>query len=256
MSGPDTSLVSFDVAGHVARVTLNSPATRNALSRQLLEDLHAAFDRAFVGSTRVVVLDHAPPVFCAGADMKERLTGDIDSTPMMEAMERLMSASQPTIAVVSGPVRAGGVGLMAACDLVVVRPEVTFAFSEVRIGVAPAIISVPLFRRCSPSKLASAFLTGEAFGADAALAMGLVSHVDDDVEACVATLVSGILAGAPEAVRLTKQLLWGAGDGAPRSFAAMQALSDRLFRSEEGQEGMRSFIERRPPGWTTKPSTS
>jgi enoyl-CoA hydratase len=171
---------------------------------------------------------------------------------MVLAIRRLMDAAQPTIAAVDGSVRAGGVGLMAGCDLVVVRRDVTFAFTEVRIGVAPAIISVPILQRCPWSKLAAPFLTGEVFDAAAALDMGLVTHVTDDVAATVAGLTAGIVAGAPGAVAATKTLLrQPPGRTTDESFAAMQTLSERLFGSAEAAEGMAAFAERRPPSWQT-----
>lgn len=242
MSG---TVVQVDVDDGVARITLDAPANRNALSRQLLADLHTALDRAEQPDVRVIVLGHAPPVFCAGADLKERTAGPIDSTPMARAFERLQSAAAPTIAAVEGPVRAGGIGLMAACDLVVVQSDVTFAFTEVRIGVAPAIISVPILARCGWSKLAAAFLTGEVFDAAAARDIGLVTHVTDDVAATVDTLVRGVLAGAPNAVAETKKLLHGSPN-----MAEMQRLSEALFQSDEAKEGMRAFAEKRTPDWT------
>ena len=104
------------------------------------------------------------------------------------------------IAAVDGPVRAGGIGLMAACDLVVVESSITFAFTEVRIGVAPAIITAPILQRCSWSKLASPYLTGEVFDAATALDIGLVTHVTDDVSGTVGRAVSGPVAGRPERV--------------------------------------------------------
>ncbi len=135
---------------------------------------------------------------------------------------------------------------MAACDLVVVAPSVTFAFTEVRIGVAPAIISVPILARCGWSKLAAPFLTGEVFDAATARDMGLVTHVADDVAAAVYTLVIGIIAGAPEAVAATRRILRG-----PRAdMAEMQALSERLFNSAEAAEGMRAFATKSPPAWS------
>jgi enoyl-CoA hydratase len=146
-------------------------------------------------------------------------------------------------------VRAGGIGLMAACDLVVVNASVTFALTEVRIGVAPAIISVPILARCGWSKLAGPWLTGEPFTADSARDMGLVTHVTDDVAATVRTLVQGVLAGAPNAVAAAKQIL---RSGQP-DMAEMTVLSDRLFRSDEAAEGMRAFAEKRPPAWAPKP---
>ena len=239
--------VRCEVNGGVASITLDSPANRNALSRELLTDLHAALDRAEQPDVRVIVLGHTPPVFCAGADLKQRSEGPTDSTPMVRAMQRLSDAAQPTIAAVQGPVRAGGVGLMASCDLVVVHPSVTFAFTEVRIGVAPAIISVPILARVPWTKLAAPFLTGETFSAGVALDMGLVTHVADDVPATVQTLADGVLAGAPGAVAATKRLLRGGN-----SWVEMQALSEALFTSTEAAEGMRAFAERRPPNWNAQ----
>ena len=117
-------LVHLDLADGVATITLDSPANRNALSRRLVGDLHGALDDAetaiAAGDVRSIVLTHTPPAFCAGADLKERASGPPDSAPVVRAFERLMDAAVPTIAAVSGPARAGGIGLMASCDLVVV----------------------------------------------------------------------------------------------------------------------------------------
>ncbi len=236
--------VSCEVRSGVATITLDSPAHRNALSRALLTSLHEALDRAEQPDVRVIVLGHTAPAFCSGADLRERSNGPIDSTPMVHAMQRLANSDRPTIAAVEGPVRAGGVGLMASCDLVVVRSDVTFAFTEVRIGVAPAIISVPILQRCSWTRLAAPFLTGEVFDASAALDIGLVTHVSNDVPGTVARLATGVLAGAPNAVAATKHLLRGA-----RSWDDMQALSESLFSSPEAAEGMLAFTERRQPTW-------
>jgi enoyl-CoA hydratase/carnithine racemase len=183
-------LVSVAVTEGIATITLDSPANRNALSQQLLADLHDALDSAEAAAARVIVLSHTPPVFCAGADLKERSTGVVDSTSFVRAIERLATTTAPVIAAVDGPVRAGGIGLMAACDLVVVARAITFAFTEVRIGVAPAIITGPVLARCGWSKLASAYLTGEAFDTDTALDMGLVTHVSDYGPSCAATCCS------------------------------------------------------------------
>lgn len=240
----DADVVTCEVSGGVATITLDSPSNRNALSRALLEGLHRALDRAEQPDVRAVVLTHTAPAFCAGADLKERSSGPTDSTPMVRAMQRLIDAPAPTIAAVQGPVRAGGIGLMASCDLVVVRPDVTFAFTEVRIGVAPAIISVPILQRCGWSRLAAPFLTGETFSAAEARDIGLVTHVDGDVPGAVRRLVDGLLHGAPAAVAATKRLLRG-----ERSWDDMRRLSEELFGSDEAQEGMRAFAERRPPAW-------
>ena len=249
-------LVHLSVRDGVATITLDSPANRNALSRRLLAELNQALDLAAQPDVRGVVLTHAGPVFCSGADLKERSSGGQDSqaagNPMANVFERLGTLAAPTIAAVNGPVRAGGVGLMAACDLVVVHSSVTFAFTEVRIGVAPAIISVPILARCGWSKLAAPFLTGETFDAGAARDMGLVTHVADDVGWTVHTLLTGILAGAPKAVAASKRLLRSAST----SYTEMTVLSEALFRSDEAAEGMRAFAEKRPPSWATPPKDS
>ncbi len=248
------SPVRFEVERGVATITLDSPGNRNALSGALIAGLHEALDRVEQADVRVIVLGHTQPAFCAGADLKERSAGPTDSSHMAHVMERLITARQPTIAAVEGPVRAGGIGLMASCDLIVVRPDVTFAFTEVRIGVAPAIISVPILRRCPWSKVAAPFLTGESFDAVAARDMGLVTHVADDVPVAVAQLIAGIRAGSPSAVAATKLLLHHAGDGTLVSeLTEMRALSDRLFSGADAAEGMRAFAERRTPSWALEP---
>ncbi len=149
-----------------------------------------------------------------------------------------MDTPRPTIAAVKGAVRAGGIGLMAACDLVVVQEQTTFALTEVRIGVAPAIISVPILRRVAPSHIAAAMLTGEPFDAVAARSMGLVTHVSADVDATVAALCAGVAEGAPRAVAETKRLLHTVGT-LPRddAFAAMAVLSNELFESSDAARG-------------------
>ena len=237
-------LVDVALVDGVATITLNSPANRNALSQQLLADLHEALDAAEQGRARVVVLTHAPPVFCSGADLKERATGLGDSTSFVSAVERLGTTAAPVIAAIDGPVRAGGVGLMAACDLVVVNPSITFAFTEVRIGVAPAIITGPILQRCTWSKLAGPYLTGEVFDATRALDMGLVTHVTDDVAATVDELTRNIMLGGPHAVAATKRLLRQI-----HTMDELQALSESLFTSEEGREGMAALAEKRLPRW-------
>ncbi len=192
-------LVRLSLADDIATITLDSQHNRNALSRRLVAELAECLDDAEAADTRAIVLRHDGPAFCAGADLKERAgdDGPLDSSPMVRVMRRLMETPRPTIAAVEGAVRAGGIGLMASCDLVVVNDDVSFALTEVRIGVAPAIISVPILRRVPPGKIAAAMLTGEPFSAGSAREMGLVTHVTDDVPAAVAQLCDGIRAGAP-----------------------------------------------------------
>lgn len=245
-------LVRLEVIDAIASVTLDSQHNRNALSRRLVAELGECLDEADRAPVRAIVLRHEGTAFCAGADLKERSVdgGPIDSSPMVEVMRRLMESERPTIAAVEGAVRAGGIGLMASCDLVVVHPDVSFALTEVRIGVAPAIISVPILRRVPPGKIAAAMLTGEGFSAPEARDMGLVTHVDDDVPATVRGLCQGVLAGSPRAVSETKRLLRRVpGLDRDEAFAEMSALSERLFRGDDAREGMAAFRERRRPVW-------
>lgn len=245
-------LVRHELADGVATITLDSQHNRNALSSQLIRELAECLDEAEAADVRAIVLRHEGPAFCAGADLKERssASGPPDSSPMVDVMRRLMDTGRPTIAAVDGAVRAGGIGLMASCDLVVVDRSVTFALTEVRIGVAAAIISVPILRRVPPGKIAAAMLTGEVFDADEARSIGLVTHVSDDVAATVAELCDGIRAGAPRAVRETKHLLHRVPTlDRDAAFDEMQALSDELFAGPDAQEGMAAFKEKRRPTW-------
>jgi len=245
-------VVRLRVDNGIATITLDSQPNRNALSRRLVAELGERLDTIeATEGVRVIVLTNEGPAFCAGADLKERSAGPPDSSPMVRVLERLMDAAQPTVAAVGGAVRAGGIGLMASCDLVVVHRSVTFALTEVRIGVAPAIISVPILRRVAPSRIAAAMLTGEPFDADEARSIGLITHVTDDVAATTAALCAGIAAGAPRAVAETKRLLHGVPDlDRATAFDRMQALSDELFSGPDAAEGMAAFREKRAPRWT------
>lgn len=248
-------VVHCKVVDGIATITLDSQHNRNALSRQLLADLHHSLDEAEASDARAIVLTHRGPAFCAGADLKERAaagSAPADSSPFVVALERLMDAACPTIAVVNGAVRAGGIGLMAACDLVVVHDSTTFALTEVRIGVAPAIIAVPILRRVAPSRIAAAMLTGESFDAESARQMGLVTHVSSDVVSTVEDLCDGILRGAPSAVAATKRVLHTvAAMERDAAFEAMATLSNEMFNGPDAAEGMTAFAEKRLPNWTS-----
>jgi len=245
-------LVRLEIDRGVATITLDSPHNRNALSTQLVTKLNECLDQAEQADPRAIVVRHEGPAFCAGADLKERAAtgGSPDAAPVIRVIERLMDADCPTIAAVDGAVRAGGMGIMAACDLVVVNPTVTFSLPEVRIGVAPAIVLVPLVRRVQPSLLAAAALAGEVIDAARAQQIGLVTHVADDVAAAVGDLVDAIRLGAPTAVAATKRALWSVGQlDRAEALAQMKALSESLFAGPDAQEGIRAFAEKRPPTW-------
>ncbi|MFV0307546.1 MAG: enoyl-CoA hydratase-related protein [Desertimonas sp.] len=254
-------LVHLAIADAVATITLDSPGNRNALSSRLVGQLAQALDGAEAGAAdgtvRSIVLAHTPPAFCAGADLKERRSGPPDSRPMVECFRRLMDAPVPTIAAVEGPARAGGLGLVAACDLSVVQRDVTFALTEVRIGVAIAIISVPILRRVDASRLAGPALTGETFTASDAREIGLITHVTDDVTGTVAALTASIALGAPAAITATKQILREVpGLGRDEAFERMRVLSESLFAGPDAAEGMAAFAEKRPPAWQVTDTSS
>jgi methylglutaconyl-CoA hydratase len=247
-------LVHLDVAARVATLTLDSPANRNALSAQLRRELLAGLDRAIADDeVRVVVLSHTGRVFCSGMDLKEARGTDAAGQGVNEfaaILERIWTSPKPVVARIAGPARAGGVGLVAACDIAVAAEDATFAFSEVRIGVVPAVISVTVLPRLLPRAAHELFLTGETFDANRATEIGLVNSAVPgfDLDAEVHRYTEMLRHGAPGALAATKELLRGDG-GMGELFAAMQELSAKFFAGDEGQEGMRAFAEKRPPAW-------
>ncbi|MDQ3737795.1 MAG: enoyl-CoA hydratase-related protein [Actinomycetota bacterium] len=253
------NLVQVATTAQAVTITLDSPRNRNALSRALVGEAMAAFEDIArqvaerPDDIRAVVLTHTAPAFCAGADLKERSHGAPDSMPFVALLQQIMDLPVPVIAAVKGPVRAGGIGLMAACDLVVVRHDVEFALTEVRLGLAAAVISVPILRRVAPSQLAAAFLTGAPFDADLAHRVGLVSHIgldDDGVDEIASSLSGAVAMGSPNAVAATKRILRDVpGLDRDVAFEQMGGLSNELFASDDGEEGMASFGDKRPPRW-------
>ncbi|MCZ2847372.1 enoyl-CoA hydratase-related protein [Modestobacter sp. VKM Ac-2978] len=250
----DDRVLSVDVSAGVARLTLDSPANRNALSRAMRAQLRAALTEAFADdAVRVVVLDHTGRVFCSGMDLAEATGGsaaDQGVNEFPELLELIWNAPKPVLAAVRGPARAGGVGLAAACDVVVAGSAATFAFTEVRIGVVPAVISAVCRPRMLPNVVHRLMLTGEVFDATTAVAGGLVDLAvpDDEVDATVAAQVTALAAGAPTALAETKRLL-RSGTDLPGQIPALLELSARFFAGEEGQEGIAAFREKRPARW-------
>jgi methylglutaconyl-CoA hydratase len=246
-------VVQVTVSRGVATLTLDSPANRNALSRALRAQLRDALDAALADdAVRVVVLDHTGRVFCSGMDLAEAAGGGVQDQGVREFPDLLASiwaAPKPVVAVVRGPARAGGVGLLAACDVVVAADSATFAFSEVRIGVVPAVISAVVLPRMLPHVAHRLMLTGQVFDAEAAAAGGLVDLVvpDADVDGEVRAQLVHLTAGAPTALAETKRLLRARTP--ELRFDDLLELSARFFASEEGQEGIASFREKRPARW-------
>jgi enoyl-CoA hydratase len=253
-------LVEYTVEGHIARLTLNSPHNRNALSTMLVSQLHQGLrDAAADPAVRAVVLGHTGNTFCAGADLSEgsAATGAdpgemaAERAREMAALLRAIVESPLTVIVaVDGHVRAGGMGLVGAGDIAVAGPRSTFALTEARIGVAPAIISLTLLPKMSARAAARYYLTGETFDAATAAAIGLITMAADDVGAAVASLVADIGRASPQGLAASKALTTAAIlDGFDRDAERLSTDSARLFVSEEAREGMLAFLQKRPPRW-------
>ena len=248
-----TELVHLEVASGVATITLDSPSNRNALSAQLRQELAAHLDAALSDdAVRVVVLSHTGTVFCAGMDLKEASGGAVAGQEFPRILESLWSSSKPVIARLAGPARAGGLGLVAACDIAVAADTVTFALTEVRIGVVPAIISATVLPRMLPRAANELFLTGETFDAHRAVQIGLLNSavpadaLDDEVR----RYASMLALGAPGALAATKAMLrMDRPDAFADELQQLLELSARHFGSEEGREGMAAFLEKRQPAW-------
>lgn len=249
-------IVHLSVDGAVATITLDSPENRNALSAQLVGEMSAHLKAAADDpAARFVVLTHTSNTFCAGADLAEsaREGGPAKGTARLVALLRqIVEHPKPVVAQVEGNVRAGGLGLLAACDIAVVGRTSSFAFTEARIGVAPAIISLTVLPRLTDRAASRTFLTGERFDADEAARIGLVTEAVDDPSAAVAELAEAFAACSPQGLAETKRLTTRhLLDAFDRDAEDLAALSGRLFASEEAQEGIASFMERRPPRWAT-----
>ncbi|MDT5224569.1 MAG: enoyl-CoA hydratase [Mycobacterium sp.] len=269
-----------DTGGPLARLTMNSPHNRNALSTTLVNQLHQGLrDAAADPAVRVVVLGHTGGTFCAGADLSEAGSGDsargdrergaagrsgsppsaydlaVARARVMTALLRaIVESPRPVIGAINGHVRAGGFGLIGACDIVVAGPRSTFALTEARIGVAPAIISLTLLPKLSARAAARYYLTGETFGASEAAEIGLITLAVDDVDTAVAGLVADVGRGSPQGLAASKALTTAAVlEGFDRDAERLTEESARLFVSSEAREGMLAFLEKRPPSWVSSP---
>jgi enoyl-CoA hydratase/carnithine racemase len=244
------ALVHRDDDDRVAVLTLDSPANRNALSRRLVAELTEHLAQAGADeSLHGVLLRSSHPVFCAGADLKEAATVD-----MVESARRIIDLQRaiadlpvPVVCRLDGAVRAGGLGLVASADVVVCRDDVTFALTEVRLGLAAAVISIPLRARLSPRAASDWFLTGRSVGADEAREQGLVTHVvpAGELDAAVGRVLDDLRAGARQGLLEAKRLL---NTDLVAAFDAhgdeMARLSGLLFHSAVAQERMAAALRR------------
>ena len=253
------TLVRYEVKDGVAWLTLDSPRNRNALSSTLVAQLHEGLrDAAADADVRVVVLGHAGNTFCAGADLSEATSGPQDPEGPAAARARALAgllravveSPKPVIAAVDGHVRAGGMGLVAACDMAVAGHEATFALTEARLGVAPSIISLTVLPRLTSQAASRYFLTGEKFGSQEAAELGLITMAADSVTEAVDDLVAALRLGSPQGLAESKALVTASVLAAFDAHAdELASTSARLFASEEANEGMTAFLERRKPRW-------
>ena len=251
-------LVRYDVDAGVARITLDSPHNRNALSRQLTAELAASVDSAIANAeVRMLLLTANGTVFCSGADLKEQRDanqsgGSTGPTALAPILEAMWHAPKPVVGRINGAARAGGIGLVAACDIAVGVDDATFAVNEVRIGVIPAIISVILLRKLAMPVAMELFLTGEPFDGKRAAEIGLMNQAvpASELDAATDRYLAQIRLGAPGAMGGAKRLVREVPAlGLHEGFEAMAELSASYFASPEALEGMTAFAEKRPPSW-------
>lgn len=244
-------LVHLEVADAVATITLDSEHNRNALSRQLVTELGERLATADADAdVKAVLVRSAGRVFCSGADLSEATSDGMEEGARgMVAMQRqIATAEKPVVVELGGPVRAGGLGIVGAADIVVAAESVTFALTEVRLGLAAATISLSLLPRLDPRAATDVFLTGRTFDAAEAERMGLVTRAvpDDDLGSAVQAVLDDLVKGYPQGLREAKALL--NHDLVARIDALgedMATLSARLFGSDEAREAMLAFLESR-----------
>ncbi|MEU0176237.1 enoyl-CoA hydratase family protein [Streptomyces massasporeus] len=241
------TLIARTRARAVETLSLDSPHNRNALSAALVGELADALtDAGKDPGVRAVVLTHTGNTFSAGADLKDPPPPEA----LVALLRQIIELPKPVVARVTGHVRAGGLGLLAACDIAAAATDATFAFTEVRIGVAPAVISLPILPRTNLRALARHYLTGERFDAAEAQATGLLTTWADDVDTALDPILEGLRRSAPDALAETKRLLTARVlEAFDRDAADLTALSARLFSSPQAREGMTAFLERRDPAW-------
>lgn len=255
--------VETDIVDSVMTITLDDQERRNALSIQLLRELMAAIDEAERNTdVRVVVVTNRGSTFCAGADLAERSKpSEVESEDVVEMTEiflRIRHSPKPFVGRLAGHCVAGGVGLAAVMDISVAIDTAKFGFTEVRIGVAPAIISVVCLPKMRPADAKSTFLQGKRFSAGEAASMGLINkavspeEIDDEVNA----IVNDLLLGEPHALAVAKQLTTTVSSLSEEEASAWTSqLSAELFHSGEAQEGISAYLEKRPASWVKRPST-
>jgi methylglutaconyl-CoA hydratase len=250
------SVIRTEHCGGAARLLLDSPANRNALSAQLRTELHEGLRVAVADdAVRSIVLGHTGTVFCSGADLKEARSGAAapGAPTVPQILVEIWRSPKPVIAVLGGVARAGGLGLVAACDIVIASSAVTFACTEVRLGVVPAIISAVMLPRMAPSAIHQLYLTGLPMSAQWAQGAGLVDVVAEPerLEDELLRFTDAFDLAAPGALAATKQLTRSESAIArlEAELAELEQMSAQFFASDEGREGLAAFAEKRRPSW-------
>ena len=255
MAAAEATLYEIDQGA--AWITLNRPENRNALSAVLVTELYDHLQAANADdAVRCIVITGNGPAFCAGADLKsppgQLSEGSSRAVPYADVLTAILESPKPVIAAINGAAFAGGLGLVGASDIVIAREDVQFSFSEVRIGVIPAIISVVCLPKLGTHHGMKLFLTGERFSGTQAVAMGFAHRAvaEDQLRAAVQEEVDMINLGGPIAVQECKKLVRRVPElTTAEGFKETAEWSARMFRSAEGAEGMASFREKRKPSW-------
>jgi enoyl-CoA hydratase/carnithine racemase len=257
------ALVETELSNGVLTITLCDVDRRNALSRQLMKELLEAVnvvDRD--PQVRVAVLTNRGTVFSAGANLAEqtedRSSGGGPAVALDELFGRVRDSPKPFVGRIAGHCVAGGVGLAAVMDISVALDTAMFGFSEVRVGVAPAMISVVCLPKMRLADAQSAFLRGNRFAASEAQRMGLINNAvpAQDLDETVASVVKDLLAGEPHALAVAKRLAVVVPSlSADEAFAWTAKISAELFESPEAREGMSAFLEKRPAAWVQRPAS-
>jgi methylglutaconyl-CoA hydratase len=255
MTGTQATL--YEVRQGAAWITLNRPENRNALSATLVNELYGHLQQANQDPlVRSIVITGNGPAFCAGADLKsppgQSIDGGGKAVPYPEVLASILNSEKPVIAAINGAAFAGGLGLVGAADIVITVEDVQFSFSEVRIGVIPAVISVVCLPKLGPHYGMKLFLTGERFTGAQAVTYGLAHRAvpKDQLHAAVQEEIDMINLGGPLAVVECKKLVRRIPTlSTEAGFAEAGEWSVRMFKSDEGTEGMQAFREKRQPGW-------
>jgi len=242
------SALRIERDGHVLNITIDKPERRNAFDAELIRQLTEAFSD--VGDARAVVLTGDGESFCAGADIEwQRSSIDLsyeenveDALKLYEMLRAVDACPAPVVAWIQGYCLGGGCGLAACADIAIAAEDATFGFSEVKLGIIPAVISPFVLAKIGAGAARRYVLTGERFGSEVALRIGLVSEIASNAD----YVVDELLNSGPAAVREAKSLVRpDPGDG-----RALAELAARMRTSQEGQDGLRAFLERRKPAWT------